>query len=138
MANTKTEYRDIDWALIGLDYFLQRAETGDTGSKAKLAFDRYMYDRLDEHLPREDFSRVIGIVNRIARLLPREELFGTVSWTDDDIEEAFDFLEIECTPERIAAVRDRALRRDRIRDAQIDAGWAVIRGCIDELYGEEA
>ena len=137
MASFKTEYRDIDWALIGLDYFLQRAETGDTDSKAKLAFDRFMYDRLDEHLPQEDFSRVIEIINRIARLLPREELFGTVSWTDDDIEEAFDFLEIECTPERITAVRDRALRRDRIRDAQIDAGFAVIRVCINELYGKE-
>ena len=85
-----------------------------------------------------DFGRpAIDYIDFEDGQMREDDLFGEVTWADDDIEEAFELCEIESTPEKIAAVKQRALRRNRLQDAQIDAGWAVIRACIDELYGEE-
>ena len=131
-----SEYRDIDWAKIVVDYFLQQIEAGMNVTEAKAAT-KCLYDRLAAVLTENEFSCVRDTIDRIARLLPAADLFGSVTWADEDIEQEFELLEIERTPERIAAVRKHALKRDRLQDAQIQAGFAVIRACIEELYGEE-
>ena len=137
MNTTKTEYRSIDWALIGIDYLLQHIERGETRFSAMHAFDSYMYDRLQENLSEEDFRRVMETVRRIAHLAPTGDRFGAVAWIDEDIEQELENAEIEITDDHIAAVKQRAMKRDRLREAQIDAGWAVIQACINELYGKE-
>ena len=131
-----SEYRNADWALVVLDYFLQQIEAGMNATEAQAATES-LCDRLSAALPENDFAYAQHALDRIARLLPAADLFGSVTWADEDIEQEFELLEIERTPERIAAVRKHALKRDRLQDAQIQAGFAVIRACIEELYGEE-
>lgn len=138
MNNTKIEYRrGIDWSAVAMDHFLQHMETG---ASAVEAFDRVweLVIRCTPGMALKERKAIFEPIRRIVRLMPIPGLFGEVTWADEDIEQEFELLEIESTPERIAAVKQRALRRDRLQDAQIDAGFAVIRACIDELYGEEA
>ena len=52
-----SEYRDIDWAKIVVDYFLQQIEAGMNVTEAKAAT-KCLYDRLAAVLTENEFSCV--------------------------------------------------------------------------------
>lgn len=138
MSNTKTEYRGNRWTINTLDYLLQKIEIGEQPDEALHETMLRMHAICRDEMTCEDYINTQNILLRIRKLLPAAGVFGAVAWIDEDIEQELENAEIEITDDHIAAVKQRAMKRDRLREAQIDAGWAVIRACIDELYGKEA
>ena len=64
-----------------------------------------------------------------------EEAFGEIAWSEVDIENAFDILGYEITPEKKEAVLNKV--RPIIDDKMIERGWDLIYNAVEEVCEDD-
>ena len=134
--NSKTEYRN--WALIALDYFLQKVEhNGAGGDAAEEATKSYFGARLAEELSPEECGQALDILHRIARLLPADDVFSSVSWNDEDIRNALERADVTPTPKKVKIIKEKTYWGSWLNDMMIETGWDILGQCVDEYIREQ-
>ena len=85
----------------------------------------------------ETYGRTIV---KISEFEKKNGYFGTVTWQDEDLENALEDMEIPTTPENLDKLKENLLmwkNVDRLCEAMIEAGWNFIYNLIDDVFNKD-
>ena len=82
----------------------------------------------------ETYGRMI---DKISEFEKKNGYFGTVTWQDEDLENALEDMEIPTTRENLDKLKENLLmwkNVDRLCEAMIEAGWNFIYNLINDIF----